>query len=88
MTNKRYGVLYVGMTANLPSRILQHREGRGARFTKRNNLTKLVFYEWQASIEDAIIREKRVKSWQRMWRIALIEKMNPGWDDLYNQLNA
>ena len=88
MTNKRYGVLYVGMTANLPSRILQHREGRGARFTKRYNLTKLVFYEWQASIEDAIIREKRVKSWQRMWRIALIEKMNPGWDDLYNQLNA
>ena len=88
MTNKRYGVLYVGMTANLPARILQHREGRGARFTGRYNLKSLVYYEWLPSIEDAIVREKRVKAWQRMWRIELIETMNPGWDDLWDQLNA
>jgi putative endonuclease len=88
MTNKRYGVLYVGVTANLPSRILQHREGRGSRFTSRYNLNKLVYYEYVPSIADAIVREKRVKSWGRMWRIELIEAMNPGWHDLWDQLNA
>lgn len=88
MTNKSYGVLYVGVTAYLPARIFQHREGRAAQFTRRYNLTRLVYYEWLSSIEDAIVREKRVKSWKRMWRIELIESMNPGWDDLYDLLNA
>ena len=88
MTNKRYGVLYVGVTSHLPARILQHREGRGSRFAGRYNLTRLVYYEWVPSIEDAIVREKRGKSWSRMWRIELIESMNPGWHDLYERLNA
>ena len=88
MTNRRYGVLYVGMTANLPARILQHREGRGSHYARRYNLKMLVYYEWIDSIEDAIVREKRVKAWQRMWRIELIETMNPGWHDLWDQLNA
>lgn len=88
LTNKRYGVLYVGVTSHLPARILQHRQGRGSQYAARYNLTRLVYYEWIPTIEDAIIREKRVKSWQRMWRIELIESMNPGWDDLYDTLNA
>ena len=88
MANKRYGVLYVGVTAHLPARILQHRDGQGSAFARRYNLTRLVYYEWHDSIEEAIIREKRVKAWKRMWRIELIESMNPGWDDLYEQLNG
>ena len=88
MANKRYGVLYVGVTAHLPARILQHRDGQGSAFARRYNLTRLVYYEWHDSIEEAIIREKRVKAWKRMWRIELIESKNPGWDDLYEQLNG
>ena len=88
ITNKRYGVLYTGVTANLSARIFQHREGRGSQFARRYNLKILVYYEWCTTIEDAIVREKQIKSWQRMWKVELIEKMNPGWDDLWNQLNA
>lgn len=88
MTNKRYGVLYVGVTANLPARIYQHRTGRGAQFTRKYNLKRLVYYEFLPSIEEAIVREKRIKAWQRMWRIELIESMNPNWNDLWEQLNA
>jgi putative endonuclease len=88
MANKRYGVLYTGVTANLPARIFEHRQGRGRQFTRRYNIKMLVYYEWVSSIEDAIVREKRVKAWPRMWRIELIETMNPGWRDLWDQLNA
>ncbi len=88
MTNKRYGVLYVGVTSNLPARILQHREGRGGYFTKRYKLKRLVYCEFLPTIEEAIVREKRVKSWQRMWRIELIESMNPSWNDLWHNING
>jgi putative endonuclease len=88
LTNKRYGVLYVGVTSNLPARMLQHRQSRGSEFAARYNLTRLVYYEWCPTIEDAIVREKRVKSWKRMWRIELIESMNPAWKDIYDVLNA
>ncbi|WP_420607148.1 GIY-YIG nuclease family protein [Novosphingopyxis sp.] len=83
MTNRRYGVLYIGVTSNLPARIAQHREGRGSVFTRRYKLRRLVHAEPHPTIEDAIRREKAMKAWQRPWKLELIEEHNPGWDDLY-----
>ena len=82
LTNKRDGVLYTGVTANLPTRVHQHREGTGSSFTRRYNCTKLVLAEEHATIEEAIAREKAIKSWKREWKVRLIEASNPGWADL------
>ena len=84
MSNKRDGVLYVGVTAHLPERIVQHREGKGSSFCRRYGLTRLVYAEERRSIEDAIAREKAIKAWKRAWKIELIESANPGWDDLFD----
>ncbi len=88
MTNKRYGVLYTGVTADLPVRVSQHREGKGGEFTARYRCTMLVYVEEFASIEEAIAREKAIKAWKREWKIEAIEKQNPSWDDLYRTLLA
>jgi len=88
VTNKRYGVLYIGVTSNLAARILQHREGKGSEFTGKYNLKRLVYYEEYPTIEEAIVREKALKVWQRMWKIRVIEEVNPSWDDLYETLNG
>jgi putative endonuclease len=82
MTNKPRGVLYVGVTADLPSRIMQHREGKGSDFCRRYNLSLLVHAEPHAAIEDAIVREKALKAWKRDWKVELIERANPEWQDL------
>ena len=65
MTNTARGVLYIGVTANLPARVLQHRNGEGADFSRRYKLTRLVLAEPHATIEDAIAREKALKAWKR-----------------------
>jgi putative endonuclease len=83
MTNAPYGTLYVGVTANLAARTHQHREGRGSAFCKRYGLTRLVYCEHYDTIDEAIVREKAVKAWQRSWKIRRIEEANPGWNDLY-----
>jgi putative endonuclease len=88
MTNRRYGVLYIGVTADLVARITQHREGQGGAFTSRYKCKRLVYVEHHPSIEDAIAREKAMKAWKRMWKIEAIEKQNPSWDDLYLMINA
>ena len=88
MTNKRYGVLYIGVTSDLIARVSQHREGKGSDFTSKYRCTRLVYFEEYASIEDAIAREKAMKAWKRQWKIKAIEEMNPTWDDLYLRLNA
>ncbi len=67
----------------LAARIHRHREGQGGEFTARYNCRILVHAEHFPTIEEAIIREKRLKAWQRMWKIRLIEEGNPGWEDLY-----
>jgi len=84
MTNKSGGVLYVGVTAHLAARVMQHREGTGSTFCKRYNLTRLVLAEEHATITDAIAREKALKAWKRLWKVELIECANPGWDDLWD----
>ena len=79
MTNKRNGVLYIGVTSNLHARVLQHRNGEGSRFCQRYGLDRLVLVEEYPDIRDAIAREK---AWKRAWKIELIEQSNPDWDDL------
>ena len=86
MTNRRDGVLYAGVTSNLPQRAFQHREGLIRGFTKRYGLKRLVYYEHFDDIRDAIQREKTIKHWPRAWKVRLINSMNPDWDDLYDTL--
>ena len=82
MTNQAYGTLYTGVTANLPARVHQHRSGEVEGFTTRYGLRRLVWFEQHESIIDAIQREKSIKKYKRDWKINLIERDNPGWDDL------
>jgi putative endonuclease len=86
MTNKPDGVLYVGVTAHLAARVVQHREDRGAGFCRRYGLHRLVFAEQFETIEDAIAREKQVKAWKRAWKIELIASINPDWSDLFERI--
>ncbi|MBA3862435.1 MAG: excinuclease ABC subunit C [Erythrobacter sp.] len=88
MTNKRYGVLYIGVTSDNAARTTQHHEGKGGGFTARFNCKRLVYVEQYPTIEEAIAREKAMKAWRRMWKIEAIEKQNPAWDDLYLKLLA
>ncbi len=81
MTNKPRGVLYIGVTADLAARVLQHREGTGSAFCQKYNLTCLVHAERHEDIVSAITREKALKAWRRDWKIELIERDNPEWRD-------
>jgi putative endonuclease len=86
MTNAPYGTIYVGVTANLPARILQHRTGKGSKFCRKHDLTLLVYCEPYERIDDAIAREKAMKAWHRRWKTKLIEETNPTWADLSKHL--
>jgi len=86
MTNRRNGILYVGVTSNLPVRAYQHREGLVDGFTKQYGLRSLVYYEAFDDIRLAIQREKNIKHWLRAWKVRLIHAMNPEWNDLYSSL--
>ena len=86
LTNKRNGTLYCGVTNNLSARIYEHRQGRGSDFTKRYGLKILVWYETFDMVVDAIQRESNIKHWPRKWKLDLIEKDNPDWNDLYETL--
>ena len=83
MTNRRFGTLYVGVTNDVARRAWEHREGVVPGFTKKYRLHMLVLVEEYQQIDDAIHREKRLKHWKREWKVALIEKTNPEWEDLY-----
>jgi len=87
MSNRAYGVLYVGATSSLPHRAMQHREGSGSAFCRRYKLDRLVYAEQHDRIDDAIAREKAIKAWKRAWKIELIETLNPTWRDLWDDLN-
>jgi putative endonuclease len=88
ITNKPNGILYVGVTADLSKRIWEHKNRINKGFASKYNLDKLVFNEYYEDIEEAIVREKQLKNWQRDWKVQLIEKHNPGWDDLYLTINC
>jgi putative endonuclease len=74
------------MTINLVRRGYEHHNGLVGGYTKKYNLKGLVYFEIFNRVEDAIFREKRLKKWNRQWKIDLIEKVNPNWDDLYEKL--
>ncbi|ABC62871.1 GIY-YIG nuclease family protein [Erythrobacter litoralis] len=86
-TNKRDGVLYIGVTSNLPARMVQHRNGEGSAFCRRYGIKCLVYAEEYGNIDEAIVREKALKAWKRAWKIELIERANPEWDDLFERLS-
>lgn len=88
MANQRNGTLYVGVTAHLIQRIWQHREGEAEGFTKQYGLKTLVWYEQHETMESAITREKAIKKWNRAWKLALIEKSNPQWLDLWPEITG
>jgi putative endonuclease len=80
------GTLYIGLTNDLLRRIHEHKEDLVEGFTKRYSIHMLVYYEIFSNVSDAILREKRIKKWNRQWKINLIEKSNPDWKDLYYNL--
>ncbi|MCK4892045.1 MAG: GIY-YIG nuclease family protein [Candidatus Pacebacteria bacterium] len=84
--SKRNGTLYVGVTSNLKKRIYEHKESIVDGFTKKYKVDRLVYFETTNDISSAILREKQVKKWKREWKIKLIEKENPCWIDLYDNL--
>jgi putative endonuclease len=81
LTN-RTGTLYVGVTNDLERRVLEHQSGLVDGFTKKYNVTTLIYYEDCGEVEDAIAREKEIKGWRRAKKLALIESLNPDWADL------
>jgi len=82
ITNKKNGTLYIGSTNSLSRRIWEHKNKQWGKFSKKYNLTQLVYYESGLSWEGARIREKQMKKWKRAWKIRLIESQNPTWDGL------
>ncbi len=88
MTNSRKTVLYTGVTSQLFSRIWDHKKGKGSQFTKRFKCNQLVHHEFYDNIEEAIAREKQIKSWPRKWKENLINKNNPNWRDLWDQIKG
>ncbi len=86
LASKRNGTLYVGVTSQLIQRIHQHRSDAIAGFTKDYGVHRLVWFEQHSTMEHAIVREKRIKKWNRAWKLRLIERDNPRWVDLGEQI--
>ncbi len=81
--SKKNGTLYTGVTSNLVKRVYEHKQKFVEGFSKKYNIDKLGYFEIYNSIEKAIEREKQIKNWKREWKVALIEKDNNNWEDLY-----
>jgi len=86
MTNRPNGILYTGVTDDLPRRAWEHRDGLVDGLTKRYGLKRLVYFEYYDDIRDARQREQNLKHYRRAWKVRLILLNNPDWDDLYAQL--
>ena len=86
LASAKNGTLYAGVTGNLVKRIYEHKSGAVEGFTDRYSVHDLVWFESTPSIEAAIHKEKQMKNWKREWKVALIEKENPGWVDLYDSI--
>jgi putative endonuclease len=83
LASKKNGTLYIGVTTDLKQRVWQHKEKQLEGFTKKYNVSNLVYFEIYDDYWDAANREKRMKKWNRAWKIELIEKENSQWNDLY-----
>lgn len=87
LASKRNGTLYIGVTNDLKRRLFEHRNDLVEGFSRKYHTHLLVHFEGYSYVKDAILREKRLKKWNREWKIELIEKSNPGWRDLYNDIH-
>jgi len=86
LSSKKNGTLYTGINNSLKRRVYEHKKGLIEGFSKKYKVRRLVYFEEHLSVHQAIIREKRIKKWQRKWKIRLIEHMNPEWNDLYDEI--
>ncbi len=86
LASRRNGTLYIGVTSNLLKRVWEHKNDLVEGFTKRYKVHHLVYYELHGDMEFAITREKQMKKWNRAWKLELIEKQNPNWRDLWEQI--
>ena len=86
LASKKNGTLYIGVTSNLAQRIWQHKNHIISGFTENYNVSVLVYFEQYDDMVNAITREKALKTWNRAWKVKLIEKINPAWDDLYKNI--
>ena len=86
LASKPNGTLYVGITSNIIKRIYEHKEKYVEGFTKKYNISRLVYFEEYNDVKEAISREKCIKRWKRSWKIKLINENNPKWEDLYGEI--
>jgi putative endonuclease len=86
LASQRNGTLYIGVTSNLVARIWQHRADVIKGFTRKYQVHRLVYFEFHESMPAAIAREKQLKGWRRLWKLRLIESVNPEWEDLWHQI--
>jgi putative endonuclease len=86
LASRRNGTLYVGVTSDLARRAWEHRSDAVEGFTRRYGVHRLVFAEFHDTMGGAILREKQLKRWRRAWKLELIERANPQWRDLYEDL--
>ncbi len=86
LASQRRGTLYVGVTNDLKRRVYEHKEGIIAGFTKQYKVSQLVYFEQTTDIHSAIAREKKIKNWNRQWKVELIESRNADWQDLYDAI--
>jgi putative endonuclease len=82
MASRRHGTIYIGVTSDLMARIYQHRSKATRGFSSRHGVARLVYFVMADTMEAAIARDKQLKAWRRDWKIALIERVNPHWEDL------
>lgn len=86
MASKRNGTIYLGVTSDLPKRVYEHRNGLIAGFTRKYGCKMLVWFEQYDDLEEARAAELRMKNWNRQWKLKRIERMNPEWRDLYEDI--
>jgi len=87
LASNRNGTLYIGVTSNLLARVWQHHQDLVEGFTRKHRLHRLVYFEMHESMLAAITREKQLKEWRRVWKLRLIESVNPEWDDLWYSIS-
>ena len=88
LASRPQGTLYVGMTNDLPRRLLEHRRGEGSAPTRRYDVKMLVWYEQHGDVRVALVRERAVKKWNRAWKVRLLEESNPRWADLAAEIGV
>jgi putative endonuclease len=86
LASQAYGTLYTGITDDLIRRVWEHRNDVVPGSTREHRVHRLVWYEVHGSVREAITREKQIKKWNRDWKVNLIQRSNPGWEDLYDEI--